>query len=110
MKKAMNQSKLMLLLNGSSIVALLLVVLLLFINSGASNRLQKANADKTNLTYNANLFVNGSSSLVQDVRAYAATGRSEHRKKPGTGPGRPSGNRHHLPGAGHDRPDVLFVQ
>jgi methyl-accepting chemotaxis protein len=78
MKKAMNQSKLMLLLNGSSIVALLLVVLLLFINSGASNRLQKANADKTNLTYNANLFVNGSSSLVQDVRAYAATGDKQY--------------------------------
>ncbi len=78
MKKAMNQSKLMLLLNGGSILALLLVVVLLFIYNGASSRLEKANADKNSLTYNANRFMNGSSSLVQDVRAYAATGDKQY--------------------------------
>ena len=78
MKKAMNQSKLMLLLNGGSILALLLVVVLLFIYNGASSRLEKANADKHCLTYNANRFMNGSSSLVQDVRAYAATGDKQY--------------------------------
>ncbi len=78
MKKAMNQSKLMLLLNGGSILALLLVVVLLFIYNGASSRLEKANADKSSLTYNANRFMNGSSSLVQDVRAYAATGDKQY--------------------------------
>ncbi len=78
MKKAMNQSKLMLLLNGGSILALMLVAVLLLVYVSASNRLEKANADKTSLTYNANRFTNGSSSLVEDVRAYAATGDRQY--------------------------------
>jgi len=78
MKKAMNQSKLMLLLNGGSILALLLIVVLLLIYGNASNRLKQANADKSGLTYNANRFMNGSSSLVEDVRAYAATGDRQY--------------------------------
>lgn len=78
MKKAMNQSKLMLLLNGGSILALLLVAVLLLVYGSASSRLEKANADKISLTYNANLFTNASSSLVEDVRAYAATGDRQY--------------------------------
>ena len=78
MKKAMNQSKLMLLLNGGSIVALLVMMVLLIIYGNASRRLNQANLDKSELTSNANRFMNGSSYLVEEVRAYAATGDMQY--------------------------------
>lgn len=78
MKKAMNQSKLILMINGGTILALLLVVLLLISYSRTSTKLNQASEDRFNLTYNANRFMNGSSYLTNEVRAYASTGNQEH--------------------------------
>ena len=78
MKKAMNQSKLNQILNGISITALLLVVLLVMVYSSINSRVSGASEDRFYLTYNANRFMNGSSYLTNEVRAYAATGAKEH--------------------------------
>ncbi len=78
MKKAMNQSKLNQILNGISITALLLVVLLVMVYSSINGRVSGASEDRFYLTYNANRFMNGSSYLTNEVRAYAATGAKEH--------------------------------
>ena len=73
MKKAINQSKLIIILNGISILALLLTALLLLIYSSTTDRLNEANEERFDLTYNANRFMNGSASLTNEVRAYAST-------------------------------------
>ena len=78
MKKAMNQSKLIIILNGVSILALLIMVALLIFNSRVTNRLNAASEDRFNLTYYANQFMNGSAYLTNEVRAYASTGDQEH--------------------------------
>lgn len=74
MKKATNQSTLTMILNVGSIVALLFMLLLLIAYSNISNRLDTANTNRFELTYNANRFMNGSAYLTNEVRAYAATG------------------------------------
>ncbi len=78
MKKAMNLSKLTLILNGISMLTLLLMVVFLFFYSSVSSQLSRANEERFDLTYNANRFMNGSSSLTADVRAYSATGNLTH--------------------------------
>lgn len=78
MKKAMNQSTLTFILNGVSIFALAVVAVLLFVLSNISDRLEYANEDRFNLTYNANRFMDGSSYLTDEVRAFASTGNQEH--------------------------------
>lgn len=78
MKKAMNQSKLILILNTVSICGLVLVLLLVFWNSSLSNQLTSASEDRYSLTENANLFMDGSAYLTDEVRAYAATGKRVH--------------------------------
>ena len=78
MKKAMNLSKLTLILNGISMLTLLLMVVFLFFYSSVSSQLSLANEARFDLTYNANRFMNGSSSLTADVRAYSATGNLTH--------------------------------
>mgnify|MGYP001148236431 CR=1 FL=1 len=78
MKKAMNQSTLTTILNGISIFALAVVIVLLFIYGSVNNKLNNANEDRFDLTYNANRFMNGSSYLTDEVRAYASTGHQEY--------------------------------
>lgn len=78
MKKAMNQSTLTSILNGISIFALAVVIVLLFIYGSVNNKLYDANEDRFDLTYNANRFMNGSSYLTNEVRAYASTGHQEY--------------------------------
>lgn len=78
MKKAINQSLLTLILNGVSIVALLFMVLSILSFSRVSNQVNKANEERYELTYNANRFMNGSSYLTNEVRAFAATGEQQH--------------------------------
>ncbi len=78
MKRKINQSTLTLILNGISILALLLVVILLFIYSDVNEQLNKAAENRFELTYNANRFMNASSYLTNEVRAFAATGNKEH--------------------------------
>ena len=78
MKKAMNQSKMVLILNGSSILALLVMVVFLFAYSSMNTKLTQVSEDRYNLTYNANQFMNASSYLTNEVRAYAATSNKTH--------------------------------
>ena len=78
MKKKMKQSTLLLLLNGISILMLLLMAFCLFCYSQINGKINAANSRRFELTYNANRFMNGSSYLTNEVRAYAATGQKEH--------------------------------
>lgn len=78
MKKAMNQSTLTLVLNGVSILALIFLALSLFSNSYIHKKLNTANEERFDLTYNANRFMNGSAYLTNEVRAFAATGSQIH--------------------------------
>ncbi len=78
MKKAINQSMLTLILNGVSIAALLFMIISLFAYGGVNRRLNAANEERFELTYNANRFMNGSSYLTNEVRAFSATGNQEH--------------------------------
>ena len=74
MKKAMKQSKLITILNGISIFALVLMAILLLVYANANNQLSEDNKARYDLTYNANRFMDGSTYLTEEVRAYAATG------------------------------------
>lgn len=78
MKKAMNQSILTLILNGGSILALLFMMYSLFTYSRVNGQLNEAYKERFDLTYNANRFMNGSSYLTNEVRAFAATGDKKH--------------------------------
>ena len=78
MKKAMKQSKLITILNGLSIFALILMAILLLIYANANNQLSAANKARYDLTSNANRFMDGSTYLTKEVRAYAATGDKSH--------------------------------
>lgn len=78
MKRAMNQSTLTLILNGASILALLFMVFSLFSYGKVNSELSAANAERFDLTYNANRFMNGSAYLTNEVRAFASTGLTEH--------------------------------
>lgn len=78
MKKAINQSMMTLILNGASIAALIFMIVALAAYSWISLRLEAANTDRFNLTYNANCFMNASSYLTNEVRAFAATSLQEH--------------------------------
>lgn len=78
MKKAMKQSTLILILNAITVAALLFLAASLFGYSNNNNKINKANSDRFELTYNANRFMNGSSYLTNEVRAYAATADEEH--------------------------------
>ena len=71
MKKTMNQSTRSYILNGFSILALLITALLLLFYSNMNSRLYTANQERFDLTYNANRFMNGSSYLTNEVRAYS---------------------------------------
>lgn len=78
MKKTISQSLLTLILNGVSIISLVFLVISLFAYGKANNQLNEANEERFALTYNANRFMNGSSYLTNEVRAFAATGLQEH--------------------------------
>ena len=78
MKKAMKQSKLITILNGISIFALVLMAILLLVYANANNQLSEDNKARYDLTYNANRFMDGSTYLTEEVRAYAATGDKTH--------------------------------
>ena len=78
MKKTISQSLLTLILNGISIISLIFLVISLFSYGRVNNQLSEANEERFELTYNANRFMNGSSYLTNEVRAFAATGNQEH--------------------------------
>ena len=78
MKKAMKQSVLIYILNGISILSLIFLIFSLMAYGRKSDELNVANEKRFELTYNANRFMNGSSYLTNEVRAFAATGLQEH--------------------------------
>ncbi len=74
----MNQSTITLILNGICIFVLLLMAFSLFIYHNVNKQFDHAMEARFNLTYNANRFMNGSSYLTNEVRAFASTGNKEH--------------------------------
>lgn len=78
MKKSINQSTLTIILNGISIFVLLLMVFSLIFYHNANKKLDNAREERFDLTYNANRFMNGSSYLTNEVRAFASTGNQQH--------------------------------
>ena len=78
MKKAISQSLLTAILNGISILSLIYLAVSLFSYRNVNTQLNKAYEERFNLTYNANRFMNASSYLTDEVRAFAATGLQEH--------------------------------
>ena len=74
MKKAMKQSVLINLLNISSIVLLIGIMFMFVLMYRANQNVERANNDRFNLTENANVFMNASDTLTNEVRGYAATG------------------------------------
>lgn len=78
MKKAIKQSKLIIILDGISVAFLLFMLFCLWRYAYVNGQINQANSDRFELTYNANRFMNGSAYLTNEVRAYAATGKKEH--------------------------------
>ncbi len=78
MKKSMNQSTLIIILNGISVFVLLLMIFSLLIYHNANKQFDIAMEKRFELTYNANRFMNASSYLTNEARAFAATANQEH--------------------------------
>lgn len=78
MKKTINQSTLTIILNGASIFVLVLMAFSLLIYHNANRKFDVAMDNRFELTYNANKFMNASSHLTDEVRAFASTGNKEH--------------------------------
>ncbi len=74
MKKIMKQSTAMAILNSISIILLIGTAVSFSINTLFHIKINQANEDRYNLTSYANLFMDGSANLTNQVRAYAATG------------------------------------
>lgn len=81
MKKKMKQSTLLLILSSLSILAFMFMAACLICYSKVSGKINEANSQRFDLTYNANRFTNGSSYLTNEIRAYAVTGDQDHYKK-----------------------------
>ncbi len=78
MKKAMKQSTMVAILNAISSILLLTIIGTFILVIVYNNRIDQANQDRFDLTYNANRFLDGSTTLTAEVRAYAATGDRVH--------------------------------
>ncbi len=78
MKKAMKQTTMVSILNTICIVLLLGIAVFFGLDTVFTGYIESANEDRYDLTYNANLFMNGSKTLTNEVRAYAATGDKTH--------------------------------
>jgi len=78
MKKSMNQSTLIIILNGISVFVLFLMIFSLLIYHNANKQFDIAMEKRFELTYNANRFMNASSYLTNEARAFAATANQEH--------------------------------
>ncbi len=78
MKKAMKQSTMVIILNIVSVILLVGVAACFFFSRAYNGRIDTANQERFDLTYNANRFVDGSATLTNEVRAYAATADRVH--------------------------------
>lgn len=77
-KKAVKQSVVTRNIGMASILIATLVVILFILTSFFASLGQKASSDMKMLSDNANRFINGSKTLTNEVRAYAATGDPVH--------------------------------
>ena len=78
MKRAVNQSTMVVVLNALSIV-FIVVTIIAFVNvNKIGDLVNQAGIDRYELTFNANRFMDGSAYLTNEVRAYAATGDIVH--------------------------------
>ena len=78
MKKTISQSLMVTVLNALSIL-LIIAAIISFLNAmSLSFLVDESNVDRFDLTFNANRFMNGSSYLTNEVRAYAVTGDITH--------------------------------
>ena len=78
MKKAMKQSLLTLILNCGSVLLALICVSFSITTSVFNSQLDHHNEERVALINYANQFFDGSSTLTDEVRAFAATGKREH--------------------------------
>lgn len=78
MKQAVKQSTMTNFINFGSILLVALVGVLFFYTAVLNGKGEVANANRFSLTENANRFMNGSSYLTNEVRAYAATADEKH--------------------------------
>ncbi len=78
MKKAVKQSTLTFIMSGVSILAMFLMAVAIILFSRVTAQIDQANEDRFALTSNANKFMNGSTYLTDEVRAYAATANEKH--------------------------------
>ncbi len=74
MKKAMKQSTMISILNIVCVFLLLGNAIFFGLDTVFTGYIEEANVNRYDLTYYANMFMNGSSTLTDSVRAYAATG------------------------------------
>ncbi len=78
MKPAMNQSKMTLILNTITVVLSLFIIGSFAMLLNFSGKVQQAMTSRYDLTSNANIFIDGSTTLTDEVRAYAATADERH--------------------------------
>lgn len=78
MKKAMKQSTIATLLSFGSILLLIGILVATILSYLATLTLEEKNTTRLNLMENANRFMNASSYLTEEVRAYAVTGNIVH--------------------------------
>ena len=78
MKKAMKQSTMVSILNAVSGLLLISITVVFFLSVYYNRRIDDSNQVRFDLTYNANMFLNGSKTLTDEVRAYAVTGNQVH--------------------------------
>lgn len=78
MKKSMKQSTMMGMLNAGSCILLFCVLFSFLTFISINHKIDLANSNRYELTINANRFMNGSSYLTNEVRAFATTGDQVH--------------------------------
>ncbi len=78
MKKAMKQSTMISILNIICVLLLLGNAIFFGLVTVFTSYIEESNVNRYNLTYYANMFMNGSSTLTDSVRAYAATGNQTY--------------------------------
>lgn len=78
MKKALKQSTILFIFNVITSILLLCILISFFIYNLSNGKIQKAHKARYDLTENANRFMNASSYLTNEVRAYSATGEQSN--------------------------------
>lgn len=77
-KKAIKQSTILFVFNVITSILLLCILISFFIYNLSNSKIQQAHKARYDLTENANLFMNASSYLTNEVRAYSATGEQSN--------------------------------